>query len=71
VEGESARIEFTEPGAVERVIAALRKATRLAATGTGASQANDAEVSEIPLSGAGAALLYMDEQQGRLGTRRP
>jgi hypothetical protein len=58
VDGESARVAFTEPWAVERVIAALRKATSLAATRAGASQANDPEVSEIPLSGRGRSFVH-------------
>jgi hypothetical protein len=67
---ESARIEITDPAAVERLIASLRKANKLLAkrAGTSSSQAGGPETSEVSLSGAVGALLYMDEQQGRLGT---
>lgn len=67
---ETTRIEITDPAAVERLIASLRKANKLTATrsGTTKSQAPWPDTSEVSLAGAVAALLYMDEQQARLGT---
>lgn len=69
-DGETARIAISAPADVERLLAALRKASKLTVTRSDppGSPASDPKTSEVPLSGAVAALLYIDEQQRRLGT---
>lgn len=57
---ETARLAFSEADAVA-LIAAARKATKLSAVMAGKSYT-------ISLAGAVAAWLWIDEQQGRLGT---
>lgn len=65
-----ARAIITDPAAVETFIASIRKAQKIVATRIDAPGAgkNDTEKSEISLSGAAAALLWIDEQQKRLDT---
>ncbi|MGW9331905.1 DUF1176 domain-containing protein [Bosea sp. NPDC055594] len=59
-DGETARIVFSEVDTAA-LIAAARKATRLSATLAGKTYA-------ISLAGSVAAMLWIDEQQGRLNT---
>lgn len=59
-DAETARIAFSEADAAA-LIAAARKATRLSAAMAGKSYA-------ISLAGSVAAMLWIDEQQGRLNT---
>ncbi|AOO83568.1 DUF1176 domain-containing protein [Bosea vaviloviae] len=57
---ETGRVRFT-PEQIEALVAAMRKATAMTAT-----MARDSY--EIPLAGAVAAMLWLDERQGRLST---
>jgi hypothetical protein len=68
--GETARLEISDPAAVDTLVQSLRKANTLVVRRAGAAgpDARWPEESTAPLSGAVAALLYMDEQQQRLGT---
>lgn len=59
-DAENARIAFSEADAAA-LIAAARKATKLSASMAGKSYT-------VSLAGSVAALLWIDEQQGRLGT---
>lgn len=63
-------LSVTEPAAVSRLVEAFRHANSIEVTRKAAPDGNrdDAENSSISLSGAVAALLWMDEQQGRIGT---
>ncbi len=61
-DAETARIVFSEADAAA-LIAAARKATKLSASLAGKSYA-------ISLAGSVAAMLWIDEQQGRLNTSR-
>jgi hypothetical protein len=64
------RIVIADPAAVDVLIASLRKAKELTVRRIdppGAAK-SDPETSRISLSGAVAALLWIDEQQQRLGT---
>jgi hypothetical protein len=65
-----ARIVIDDPAAVDAVVASLRKAQTLAVRRIDPrdGERSDPETSAIPLSGAVAALLWIDEQQQRLGT---
>ena len=63
------RIEIKEPTAVAAMVAMLHKAETLTATRIDPpGHKSDDETSDISLSGAVAALLWIDEQQKRLGT---
>jgi hypothetical protein len=67
VEGELARVQIgldTTPA----FIASLRKAAKIIVTNPDATKPEDKLTGEISLSGAAAALLWIDEQQKRLGT---
>jgi Protein of unknown function (DUF1176) len=64
------RVTVDDPAAVETLIAGLRKAQTILVGRTdppGAAK-SDPQTSRISLSGAVAALLWIDEQQQRLGT---
>jgi len=64
------RLVIREPAAVAQLIASLRKAGKLIVTRVdppGASP-SDTPVTEISLSGFAAAMLWIDEQQKRVGT---
>ncbi len=65
-----ARAVLTDPAAVETFIEAARKAQKLVAKRTDAPGAakSDTETSAISLSGAAAALLWIDDQQKRIDT---
>jgi Protein of unknown function (DUF1176) len=67
---ETQRLTIAEPQAVAAALAAMRKAKTIAITRIdppGATPSDPAS-SEISLSGLAAALLWMDEQQKRVGT---
>ncbi len=57
-----AAVVLDSPDEVDAVLAALRRASALRATRDGV------EVARVSLSGASAALLWIDEQQKRVGT---
>jgi Protein of unknown function (DUF1176) len=64
------RVAITDPSAVAPLIASLRKASKLIVTRVdppGASP-SDPVVTEISLTGFAAAMLWIDEQQKRVGT---
>jgi hypothetical protein len=66
-----ARIEFSEPRVVETLVASLRKAAKLKITRIdppNAKDKSDPAETEVSLAGAAAAMLWMDEQQKRIGT---
>lgn len=64
------RVVIADPAAVDTLIASLRKAKALAVRRIDppGGAKSDPETSHISLSGAVAALLWIDEQQQRLGT---
>jgi Protein of unknown function (DUF1176) len=64
------RIEIDDPAAVDMVIASLRKAQAIVVRRIDppGGAKSDPQNSKISLSGAVAALLWIDEQQQRLGT---
>ena len=63
------RIKITEPTAVAAMVARLHTAATLTATRIDPpGYQSDEETSDISLAGAGAALLWIDAQQKRLGT---
>jgi hypothetical protein len=64
------RIVIADPAAVDTLIASLRKAKALVVRRIDppGGAKSDPETSNISLSGAVAALLWIDEQQQRLGT---
>jgi len=66
---DTTKIEIAA-GNVETMLAALRKAQKLTITYTDAANKKPDErtIAEISLSGAAAAMLWIDEQQKRLGT---
>jgi hypothetical protein len=65
-----ARIVLSDPAAVAAFVASLRKARKIVATRIDppGGPKSDTETSEISLSGGAASLLWIDEQQKRLGT---
>lgn len=65
------KIEIKEPAAVESVLAALRKASkiRIAYTDAANKKPDERVIAEISLSGAAGAMLWIDEQQRRLDTK--
>ena len=65
--GQLARIDVPDY-ATESFIAALRKASKIIVTDAEATQDNAKIVGDISLSGAVAALLWIDERQKRLDT---
>ncbi len=65
------RIVLTDTVSADTLIASIRKAEKIIVTRKdppGKKQPSDPLVSEISMSGAVASLLWMDEQQKRLGT---
>jgi len=64
------RLVVSEPQAVETLLASLRKAKKLVVTRIDAPGAapSDPRTTEISLSGLAAALLWIDDQQKRVGT---
>jgi hypothetical protein len=69
-EYDGKRLVISDPAAVEAALAGLRKATALIITRVDppGTQASDPVTSEISLSGLAAALLWIDDQQKRVGT---
>jgi hypothetical protein len=69
-DGGTPRVIVTDPIAVGHLLSMLRRAETLTIERTASPGAppSEPQVSRIPLSGAVAALLYMDEQQQRVGT---
>jgi hypothetical protein len=68
---ELGRVLIDDQAAVETIIASMRKAQTLVVSRIDppGAKKSDPETSEISMSGAVAALLWIDEQQQRLGTR--
>jgi hypothetical protein len=69
--GYYGRFTIEETAAVEALLASLRKAQKLLVTpvgGAGAKKGDASDVSDISMRGAVAALVWIDEQQLRLGT---
>jgi hypothetical protein len=66
----TARVTVSEPASVAALLDALRKAKTLRVTRTDppGGTASDPAGSELSMAGAVAALLWIDEQQKRLGT---
>ncbi len=64
------RLVISDPKAVETLIAGLRKAKKLIVTRIDApgATASDPATTEISLTGVVAAMLWMDDQQKRVGT---
>jgi hypothetical protein len=64
------RVVISDPAAVEAALAGLRKAKKLIITRIDppGAPASDPATSEISLSGLVAALLWIDDQQKRVGT---
>jgi Protein of unknown function (DUF1176) len=65
------RVVLTDTVSADMLIASIRKAEKIIVTRTdppGKKQPSDPLVSEISMSGAVASLLWIDEQQQRLGT---
>ena len=65
------RVVLTDTVSADMLIASIRKAEKIIVTRTdppGKKQPSDPLVSEISMSGAVASLLWIDEQQKRLGT---
>ena len=65
------RIVLTDTVSADTLIASIRKAEKIIVTRKdppGKKQPSDPLVSEISMSGAVASLLWLDEQQKRLGT---
>jgi hypothetical protein len=64
------RLVISDPQAVEVLVASLRKAKKLIVTRIDAPGAapSDPATSEISLNGIAAAMLWMDDQQKRVGT---
>jgi hypothetical protein len=65
------RVVLTDTVSADTLIASIRKAEKIIVTRKdppGKKQPSDPLVSEISMSGAVASLLWMDEQQKRLGT---
>jgi hypothetical protein len=63
------RVVIDDPAAVETLVASMRKAQALVVRRIDPpGEKSDPETSRISLSGAVAALLWIDEQQQRLGT---
>jgi hypothetical protein len=64
------RVVINDPATVDTVVASMRKAQTLAVRRVDPpdGEKSDPETSTISLSGAVAALLWIDEQQQRLGT---
>ena len=64
------RLVIADPQAVETLLASLRKANKLIVTRIDApgATASDPATTEISLTGVVAALLWMDDQQKRVGT---
>ena len=67
VGGDMTRIEIA-PDAAAPFLASLRKAGKIAVAHADVKQGDDPVIGEISLSGAVAALLWIDEQQKRLDT---
>jgi hypothetical protein len=69
-DGSFDRLAIADPAAVDTLIASLRKAKALAVRRIDppGGDKSDPQTSHISLSGAVAALLWIDEQQQRLGT---
>jgi hypothetical protein len=67
---DTKRVVLSDPQSVEAATAGLRKAKKLIVTRIDPAGATPSEPvkSEISLSGLAAALLWMDEQQKRVGT---
>jgi hypothetical protein len=64
------RVVIDDPAGVDTLVAGMRKAQKLLVRRIDppGGEKSDPETSEISLSGAVAALLWIDEQQQRLGT---
>jgi hypothetical protein len=64
------RLVISDPKAVETLVASLRKAKKLIITRVDApgATASDPVTTEISLSGGAAAMLWIDDQQKRVGT---
>jgi hypothetical protein len=70
-EDDLRRVEISDPAAVETLVASLRKATKLTISRidpANAKEKSDPVDTVVSLSGAAAAMLWMDDQQKRLGT---
>jgi hypothetical protein len=69
-EDDLKRLDISNPNAVEPMIAGMRKAKKLIVTRIDepGGTPNDPAATEISLSGMVAALLWIDEQQKRVGT---
>lgn len=71
-DGSMRRVVLTDTVSVDMLIASLRKAQKIIVTRQdppGKKEPSNPPVSEISMSGAVAALLWIDEQQKRLDTR--
>jgi len=64
------RLVLSDPKAVDTLVASLRKAKKLIVTRIDAlgATASDPATTEISLTGVVAAMLWMDDQQKRIGT---
>jgi len=64
------RLVISDPKAVETLLASLRKAKKIVVTRIDApgATASDPATTEISLAGVVAAMLWMDDQQKRVGT---
>lgn len=65
---EENALEITDPSLAQVILAALRRDRELRVTFNPAPPGADEPVPAISLSGASAALLWMDERQQRIGT---
>lgn len=61
-------MEIVDPALVQAILAALRRSSELRVTFAPSPSGADEPVPAISLSGASAALLWMDERQQRVGT---
>ena len=62
------RFAIEDPAAVEAVLASLRKAQKLLIGRPGDGKKSDSDLTGVSMRGAAAALLWIDEQQLRVGT---
>jgi hypothetical protein len=69
-EDDLRRLVISDPKAVETLVASLRKAKKLIVTRIDppGATASDPATTEISLTGGAAAMLWMDDQQKRVGT---
>ena len=69
-EDDLRRLVISDPKAVETLVASLRKAKKIIVTRIDppAATASDPVTTEISLTGGAAAMLWMDDQQKRVGT---